>query len=230
MVFDGAYFLELFPAILPGLKNTLSITALSYAGGLVIGLLLAFVYRRRIPLLYSLAQVYVSFFRGAPVVALLFLIYFGMPRVVPPLGSLLNAYWATVITIALNISAYMSESIRAAIDAVDRGQIEAGLAEGMTNGQVFRYIVLPQAGKIALPSLSNNLVITLKGTSIAFTIGVTEVMGRMNVEVSNTYRYFECYAAVALIYWALVAGLTAVQRRWERHLEKADVLTGVPRC
>ncbi len=221
MVFDGSYFLELFPAILPGLKNTLSITALSYLFGLLIGLVVALIYRNRVPVLYPLAQVYVSFFRGAPVVALLFLIYFGVPRILPAVGKLMNAYTATVITISLNISAYMSESIRASMDAVSKGQIEAGMAEGMTNWQVFRHIVLPQAGRIALPSLSNNLVVTLKGTAIAFTIGVSELMGKMNIEVSNTYRYFECYAAVVIVYWGLVAAVTAIQKRWENRLERA---------
>lgn len=221
MVFDGSYFLELFPAILPGLKNTLSITALSYLFGLLIGLVVALIYRNRVPVLYPLAQVYVSFFRGAPVVALLFLIYFGVPRILPAVGKLMNAYTATVITISLNISAYMSESIRASMDAVSKGQIEAGMAEGMTNWQVFRHIVLPQAGRIALPSLSNNLVVTLKGTAIAFTIGVLELMGKMNIEVSNTYRYFECYAAVVIVYWGLVAAVTAIQKRWENRLERA---------
>lgn len=221
MVFDGSYFLELFPAILPGLKNTLSITALSYLFGLLIGLVVALIYRNRVPVLYPLAQVYVSFFRGAPVVALLFLIYFGVPRILPAVGKLMNAYTATVITISLNISAYMSESIRASMDAVSKGQIEAGMAEGMTNWQVFRHIVLPQAGRIALPSLSNNLVVTLKGTAIAFTIGVSELMGKMNIEVSNTYRYFECYAAVVIVYWGLVAAVTSIQKRWENRLERA---------
>lgn len=221
MVFDGSYFLELFPAILPGLKNTLSITALSYLFGLLIGLVVALIYRNRVPVLYPLAQVYVSFFRGAPVVALLFLIYFGVPRILPAVGKLMNAYTATVITISLNISAYMSESIRASMDAVSKGQIEAGMAEGMTNWQVFRHIVLPQAGRIALPSLSNNLVVTLKGTAIAFTIGVSELMAKMNIEVSNTYRYFECYAAVVIVYWGLVAAVTAIQKRWENRLERA---------
>jgi putative amino-acid transport system permease protein len=107
------------------------------------------------------------------------------------------------------------------MDAVSKGQIEAGMAEGMTNWQVFRHIVLPQAGRIALPSLSNNLVVTLKGTAIAFTIGVSELMGKMNIEVSNTYRYFECYAAVVIVYWGLVAAVTAIQKRWENRLERA---------
>ena len=133
----------------------------------------------------------------------------------------MNAYTATVITISLNISAYMSESNPRLHGRRKQGTDRGGDGEGMTNWQVFRHIVLPQAGRIALPSLSNNLVVTLKGTAIAFTIGVSELMGKMNIEVSNTYRYFECYAAVVIVYWGLVAAVTAIQKRWENRLERA---------
>ena len=219
-VFDLNYFIDILPLVLKGLSAAMKMTALSFLGGLILGVLIALIYNSKIKVLYPLAQLYVSIFRGTPVIAQMFFIYFGLPHFITPLRGM-DAFAAASMTIALNISSYMSETIRSSISAVEKGQFEAGLSVGMTNFQVARRIILPQAGRIALPSLSNNLIMTLKGTAVAFTIGVTEVMGKAKIEASNSYRYFECYAAAMLVYWLVVVVITLFQGKWEKHLNRA---------
>lgn len=220
MIFDVRYFWSLFPIITKGLGTTLSMTLLSFSLGLAIGVVIALIYKYEVRFIYPIAQLYVSIFRGSPVIVQMFFIYFGLPHVIPLLKGM-DAFTAATLTIALNISSYMSETIRSSIGAVDKGQLEAGLSVGMTNLQVLQKIVLPQAGRIALPSLSNNLIITLKGTAVAFTIGVTEIMGKTKIEASNSYRYFECYASVMILYWLVVVALTYLQKKLEDRLDIA---------
>ncbi len=220
MIFDIDYFWSLFPIVVKGLHTTLSMTILSFSFGLMIGIVIALIYKYKVKVLYPIAQLYVSFFRGSPVIAQMFFIYFGLPHIIP-LFKGMDAFTAATLTISLNISSYMSETIRSSISAIDKGQLEAGLSVGMTNAQVLQKIVLPQAGRIALPSLSNNLIITLKGTAVAFTIGVTEIMGKTKIEASNSYRYFECYASVMVIYWIIVVAITYFQKKVEDRLDVA---------
>lgn len=220
MIFDIEYFWTLFPKILKGLDVTFSMTLLSFVIGLAIAIVIALIYRYKIKILYQIALLYVSFFRGSPVITQMFFMYFGLPYLITPLRGM-NAYIAATLTIALNISAYMSESIRASLASVDMGQIEAGLSVGMTNWQVMKRIVFPQAVRIAIPPLGNNFIMTLKGTAVAFTIGVTEIMAKAKIEASNSYRYFECYAVVMIIYWMIVVALTYIQRKVEDKLNEA---------
>ncbi len=218
--FNVDYLFKIIPTIFKGVGTTLYLTLISFIGGLLIGFIIALIYHYRPAFFYQVAQVYVSFFRGSPIIAQMFFIYFGLPHFITPLKSM-TAFTAAALTIALNMSAYMSENIRSAISSVEKGQVEAGLSVGMTNSQVMLRIVLPQAFRIALPSLSNNFIMTLKGTAVAFTIGVTEIMGKAKMEASDTYRYFECYAAVIIIYWALTVILTFFQKKFEKNLNQA---------
>lgn len=133
----------------------------------------------------------------------------------------MDAFTAAVIGISLHFSAYMAESIRAAILGVDRSQMEASLAIGMTTRQAMQRIILPQAVRIALPSLMNYFIDMIKATSLAFTLGVTEIMAQAQMEASSSFKFFEAYLAVALIYWAIVVALTRVQYWAEAHLNKA---------
>ncbi|POF60610.1 ABC transporter permease, partial [Vibrio vulnificus] len=115
----------------------------------------------------------------------------------------------------------MAESIRAAIIGIDRSQMEASLSVGMTTTQAMRRIILPQATRVALPSLMNYFIDMIKSTSLAFTLGVAEIMAKAQMEASSSFRFFEAFLAVALIYWGVVLVLTRVQIWAENKLNKA---------
>ncbi|OOE33925.1 amino acid ABC transporter permease [Salinivibrio kushneri] len=220
MAFDFDYMASLFPLLLRYLGITMEMAVLGLIFALALAVAIALIRVFRIPLLNGLAQVFISFFRGTPLLVQLFLLYYGLPQVIPALVGM-EAFTAAVIGISLHFSAYMAESIRAAITSVDRSQMEASLAVGMTTRQAMQRIILPQAVRIALPSLMNYFIDMIKATSLAFTLGVAEIMAQAQMEASSSFKFFEAYLAVALIYWAVVVALTRVQYWAEAHLNKA---------
>ena len=166
------------------------------------------------------ADLAISFFRGTPLLVQLFLIYYGLPQVFPGLKAM-TAFWASVTGLSLHFGAYMAESIRGSILSVDRSQMEASLSVGMTRMQAMRRIVLPQAARAAMPPLMNNFIDLLKSTSLAFTLGVAEIMGRAQLEASSSFNFFESFLMVALFYWAIVLGITRLQVQVEQTLNEA---------
>ena len=126
-----------------------------------------------------------------------------------------------MLGLTLHFSAYMAESIRAAIVGIDRSQTEAALSIGMTQSQLMRRIILPQATRVATPTLMNYFIDMIKATSLAFTLGVTELMGATQKEAAGSFLYLEAFLLVALIYWAIVEVLSWGQRRLEIYLNKA---------
>lgn len=218
--FDIQYIINLFSILLKYIHVTLSISLLSMIIGITLAILLALIKIYKIKGLYFFTNVYISFFRGTPFIAQLFLLYFGLPEIIPVLKNL-NAYNAAVICLALNASAYMAESIRAAITSIEKGQTEAALSLGMTNLQALKLIIIPQSARIAIPSLANNFIDIIKGSSLAFTIGVAEIMGKAQMEGSASYKLFESYLAVALLYWVIVLVFEYLQRNVEYKINKA---------
>ena len=189
---------------------------------LALALVLANLRVFKVPVLDQLSQLYISFFRGTPLLVQLFLLYYGLPQVFPIFVGL-DAFSAAVIGLTLHFAAYMAESIRAAIIGVDRSQMEASLSIGMTTSQAMRRIILPQATRVALPSLMNYFIDMIKSTSLAFTLGVSEIMAKAQMEASSSFKFFEAFLAVALIYWGVVIILTRVQTWAETKLNKAYV-------
>ncbi|PCE68415.1 amino acid ABC transporter permease [Salinivibrio sp. YCSC6] len=220
MAFDFDYMASLFPLLLKYLGITLEMAVWGLVFALILAVTIALIRVFRLPVFNGLAQLFISFFRGTPLLVQLFLLYYGLPQVIPALVGM-DAFTAAVIGISLHFSAYMAESIRAAITSVDRSQMEASLAIGMTTSQAMQRIVLPQAARIALPSLMNYFIDMIKATSLAFTLGVAEIMAKAQMEASSSFKFFEAYLAVALIYWAVVVALTRVQLWAESHLNKA---------
>lgn len=163
---------------------------------LILALILANIRVFKVPVLDPLSQLYISFFRGTPLLVQLFLLYYGLPQVFPLLVGL-DAFSAAVIGLTLHFAAYMAESIRAAIIGIDRSQMEASLSVGMTTSQAMRRIILPQATRVALPSLMNYFIDMIKSTSLAFTLGVAEIMAKAQMEASSSFRFFEAFLAVA---------------------------------
>lgn len=222
MGFDFNYMLDLMPILLKYLGTTMKMATWGLVFSLFLAVILANIRVFRIPVLDQLSQLYISFFRGTPLLVQLFLLYYGLPQVFPWLVGL-DAFSAAVIGLTLHFAAYMAESIRAAIIGIDRSQMEASLSVGMTTTQAMRRIILPQATRVALPSLMNYFIDMIKSTSLAFTLGVAEIMAKAQMEASSSFRFFEAFLAVALIYWGVVVILTRIQIWAEAKLNKAYV-------
>lgn len=220
MNFDVTYFLEMIPLLLGYLGLTMKMASLGLVFALILAVNMAVVRVLKVPLLDWLVQLFISFFRGTPLLVQLFLLYYGLPQMFPIMVGI-DAFTAAVIGLSLHFSAYMAESIRAAILGIDKSQMEAALSIGQSPLMAMRRVILPQAARIALPSLMNQFVDMIKSTSLAFTLGVAELMARAQMEASSSFRFFESFLAVALIYWAVVVIFTQLQNRLEKHLNRA---------
>lgn len=147
------------------------------------------------------------------------MIYFGVFTLNDTLSNI-PTFNVVIISLSLNVSAYMCETIRASFKSVDKGQIEASTSLGMNKIQCMRRIIFPKAISIAMPSLFNSFIDLIKGTSIAFIIGVPEMMAMASYEGSKTYKYFEIYFTIALIYWALSGLLGVFQKKLEKEVDE----------
>ena len=203
--------IDSFPMILiNGLTVTLPLTIISFALALVIALITALVQTAKIPVLRQLARFYVWVIRGTPVLVQLFVVFYGLPS----LGVLIDPFPAAVACFAINEGAYCAETIRAALESVPAGQMEAGYCVGMTYLQTMRRIVLPPA----FPPLFNSLISLLKDTSLAANITVTEMFMATQRIVARTYESLPLYLEVAFIYLMFSTILTQVQRWGEKKL------------
>lgn len=220
MNLDIGYIFELLPLMVSSAKNTIIIAVCALVLSLIIATMLALFVENRILILCPFAKIYISFFRGTPLLVQLYLIYFGLPKAFPILMSM-TAFTAIVVALSLNTAAYMAEIIRGAITSVSKGQSEAGLSIGLSSFQVFRKIIFPQAIRVAVPALANCFVDLIKGSSMAFTIGVVELMSTANREGGATYKFLEAFIAAALVYWTLVTFSNFVQRRLEKYFNVA---------
>ncbi|MCG7624665.1 amino acid ABC transporter permease [Epibacterium sp. Ofav1-8] len=219
---DFEYMLGLVPVILGYVPLTLGMAAAGMVCALVLAALLAVERVVRVPVLDWLVVLFISFFRGTPLLVQLFLFYYGLPQVLSVLTRI-DGVTAAILGLTLHFSAYMAESIRAAIIGVDRSQWEAAQSIGMTQWQLMMRIILPQAARVAAPTLVNYFIDMLKGTSLAFTLGVTEMMGAAQKEAAGSFLYFEAFLVVAVIYWIMVEALSQGQKWLETRLNKAFV-------
>lgn len=227
-IFDFETVLTTIPKLLDYLPVTLEITILSMVFGLIIGFLLAIIKINKIPVLAQIVAVFVSFIRGTPLIVQLYLTYTGIPLLLKYYnyanGTDYNinhvpALLFVLVTFSLNEAAYNSESIRAALQSVDKGQIEAAESLGMTYVQILRRIVLPEAFVVALPTLGNTLIGLLKGTSLAFVCSVVEITAQAKIIAGANYRYFEVYLALAFIYWVVTIIIEQLIRVVEKKIE-----------
>lgn len=216
-IFDTKFFLNLLPLMSSYLTVTFKLSFYALVIGLIIALIIAVIVHMKVKVLTPIMKLWISFFRGTPLIAQLFFFYFGVVQMIPALKSM-SAFTAAAITLGLNASAYMAESLRGALLSVDKGQLEASLSLGMTYFQSMKAIVLPQAVRVAVPSLSNSFCDIIKGSSLSFTIGVTEIMATAQMEGASSYRFFESFTAVILMYWIIVSILTYLQGKLEKRL------------
>jgi polar amino acid transport system permease protein len=231
VLFDVGLVFTQIPRILEALPMTLALTILAFTGGLVTALPIALIKMNRVPVLRQICAVFVSVTRGTPVIVQLYLIYFGIPLML----KYINFYRDTqyniknvpsivfaLIALALNEAAYNSETIRAALQSVARGQIEAAHSLGMTGIQTLKRIIIPQAFLTAMPPLGNSLISLLKGTSLAFVCSLVELTARAKILAGVNYRYFEAYCSLAIIYWIITLAIEQILRYAEKRLRIPD--------
>ena len=200
--------------LLPGLTMTIPLTVIAFSLALVIAVAMAMIQFANVKVLKQLARFYIWIFRGTPLLVQLFVVFYGLPNV----GILIEPFPASVLVFSLNEGAYCAESIRAALEAVPAGQMEAGYCAGMSYMQIMRRIVLPQAMRTAFPPLSNSLIAMVKDTSLAANITVTEMFMVTQRIVARTYEPLVLYIEVGLIYLLFSTVLTGLQRAGEKRL------------
>ena len=235
-LFDFGAVFEQIPQILSYLPTTLELSILSMAAAVVLGLILAVLKMKKIPVVRQIVCVFISLIRGTPVIVQLYIAYFGIPMI-QKYFALQNgaAYTATntngfiyaVIALSINQSAYIAEIFRGALQSVGTGQVEAANALGMTYLQTLRRIILPETFALALPGLGNSFIGLLKGTSLAFACGVVEMTAQGKIIGSRDFRYFEVYVSLAIIYWVLTIIIEQVLRIIEKKIsipEQVEVL------
>jgi polar amino acid transport system permease protein len=192
---------EQFPKLIRAVPTTIGLWLLAMGLGTVLGIALG-VGRVYAGIVISrLVAVYVDVVRGTPMLVQMFLLYFGLPGV----GVVLTPFSAAVLAIALNSAAYQAEYLRAAIEALPRNQFDAARAIGLSRAKTILNVILPQAFRLALPAWSNELVVELHFTSIAFTIGVIELTGRAEKIGYETFRFFEAFLLCGIIYMVMTA-------------------------
>ena len=201
--------------LLQGVKVTIPLTILSFFFAMIIAAIVALIQFANIRILKELARFYIWIIRGTPVLVQLFIVFYGLPSV----GILVDPFPAAVIVFSINEGAYCAEIIRAALEAVPKGQIEAGYCVGMSYLQIMRRIVFPQAFRIAVPSLSNSLIALVKDTSLAATITVAEMLMTTKRIVAVHYEALALYIEVGLIYLIFCTVLTKVQHVLEKRLD-----------
>ncbi len=219
--FDLSYVFSFLPKLLSTLNTTLLIVVCSLLVGILAGFLVALPRMFKVPVLRQVSALYLSFFRGTPILIQLFLFYYGLPEIMKLVHvdmTRVPVLLFVILTYGLNTGAFMSEVIRSSVSAVDRGQVEAAYAVGMTGSQAFRRIVLPQALAVAVPVVSNLIIALLKDTSLAFTLGVMEMTGKAQTLGTLTQHFVESYLALALIYLVISLILEKLLLRAERRL------------
>ncbi|OIJ20335.1 arginine ABC transporter permease [Anaerobacillus alkalidiazotrophicus] len=219
MNLDFSQIVPSIPYIIKGIWVTLQIVSVSLIFGFIIGTILSIMKIGKFAPLRWIADAYTSVFRGTPLILQLFLIYFATPQVI---GYDISAFQAAVLTFGLNSAAYVSEIIRAGIQAVDKGQKEAAQALGVPYTPMLLNIILPQAIKNILPALVNEFITLTKESAIISTIGVLDIMRRAQIVQANLYRPFEPLIFAALIYYIMVMALTLLGRLLERRLSRSD--------
>jgi cystine transport system permease protein len=208
---------DALPLMLKGAAWTLLLAVASVFFGAIIGTLVAVTRLAKVPGLSQFATLYVSCMRGTPLLVQLFVIYFGLPSI----GIQFDPISAGILGLSLNVGAYLSETIRGAINGVEHGQWNAARSLGLTQAQTLRYIIGPQALRLAVPSLSNSLISPIKDTSLVSVIAVGELMLATKEVIATTFQPFPLYLAAAGIYWAMSASFETLQKKLEVRLNRS---------
>ena len=221
---------EYWPRYLSGAWLTIQLVVISAILGLLLAVPVALARLSKNPAIHGTATAYSLFFRGTPLLVQIFLIYFGLGQFDIVRSSFLwpflrEAYVCALITFVLNTAAYSAEVVRGGILAVPKGEIEAARASGMSTFTAYRLVILPRAFSIALPAYSNEVIILMKGTALASTITMLELMGEAQLISSRTYKPIQVFVIAGIIYYLLTLVITWVfrvlERRYNRYLTLA---------
>ena len=205
---DIGYMIEIFPKLISTLPITLSIIVTSSILGLMLSIIITALRIKRIKFLSPILEAYISFMRSVPILLLLFLVYYGLPVFFSLLNLNMNdlsAIVSAMITLIIFNGAYLSEILRPAYLAVEKGQHEAADSLGYTPFTKLRKIIIPQMAPIALPGLGNAVIYLIHDTSLVFTIGIVDIMGKANLIMANSYgeNKVEVFLTIAIIYWVV---------------------------
>ncbi|MET4562109.1 amino acid ABC transporter permease [Lysinibacillus parviboronicapiens] len=219
MNLDFTAIIPSIPYILKGIGVTLQITIGATIIGFIVGILLALCKIGKITALRWFADIYTSIFRGTPLVLQLMIIYYAVPQL---LDIQIDPVPTAIIAFGLNSSAYISEIIRAGINAVDKGQQEAAMALGVPYRKMMKDIIIPQALKNILPSLMNEFITLNKESAVVTVISALDIMRRAYIVGGATYRYLEPLLVAGLIYYIMTLVLTFLGKRIEKGMRKSD--------
>lgn len=207
---------SLLPLLQGLVFGTIPLAAISFILGLSIALIAALARISKSKIARGVASTYISIIRGTPLLLQLFIIFYGLPS----LGITLDPWPSAITAFSLNVGGYAAETIRAAILSVPKGQWEAASMIGLNRQQTLRRIILPQATRVALPPLSNTLISLVKDTSLASAVLVTEILRKAQEIAAPTFQFFLLYGVAAIYYWVVSQGLTLVQGRLEKKLDR----------
>lgn len=219
-----ALFADAIPRLLKAVPLTLGITAGGLAFGLALAVPVAFLRAGPIAALRGVANAYILFFRGTPLLVQIYLVYYGAGQFDWIKASVLwpvlrEPVWCAIVALGLNSAAYTGKMLSGAIAAVPRGTVEAAQALGLSRSRVMRLVILPLAVRMALPAYGNEVILTLKASSLASTITLLELTGTARLIVSETYAPYEIFALAGALYLSLAFVLTRAFARLERWLE-----------
>lgn len=219
MNLDFSIIPGVMPALLAGAGLTVELAILSVSIGLVIGSLAGIARVSHSAAIKAIAAVYVDFIRGTPLLVQLFLVYFGLPSLI---GRPVPPFAAAITAMSINSGAYIAEIVRAGIQSIDRGQTEAARSLGLTAGQSMRYVIFPQAIRRIIPPLGNEFIAMLKDSSLVSVIALEELLRKGQVVITRTFRPFEVYMVVAIIYLIMTLAISRLVSWSERKLRVVD--------
>jgi len=207
------------PALLAGARLTVELATIAVAIGLVIGSFVGIARVGHVRIVRLLAGAYVDFIRGTPLLVQLFLVYFGLPSLI---GRPVPPFVAAIAAMGINSGAYVAEIVRAGIQAIDRGQTEAARSLGLTAAQTMRYVIFPQAIRRIIPPLGNEFIALLKDSSLVSVIALEELLRKGQVVITRTFRPFEVYTVIAILYLIMTLAISKLVSWSERKLKIVD--------
>jgi len=208
--------IDALPPLINAAGMTITLAVISIIFALIIGFFTALARISKIKILRIIATIYVSMFRGTPLLVQIFVIYYGLPQIDIELGPISSG----ILALTLNAGSYLSESFRASILAVDKGQMEAAVSMGMSYSQAMIRIILPQSIRIAIPTLSNTYIILIKDTSLVSVITVTELLQMSTLIIARTFEPLTIYLLAAAIYWVIITFFTVILDRFEKRTSR----------
>ncbi len=194
------YAMEILPDMLSGAWITIQLSVVCITVGIIFGMMLGVARVYSSKYIYWIVTGYVEFLRGTPCLLQLFFIYYGLGD----MGLLLKPVLAAGIALGINTSVYQAEYFRGAIQSIKPGQMTAARAMGLSKWKAIRYVILPQALRLVIPSSSNEIIYMFKYTSVAFAVGVPELLAQADITGAMNFRYFESYLLAAIIYTIMV--------------------------